>query len=456
MSSSIPIYYISCFDKNDYHKHQSLTKIKSKITRLEKAITNPILLFRHPNLDVKEAHQTLLTTLITAKKSNSRYVVILEDDTSILDIPRFRNLIKSHKYCGESSLFPEGKILHLGGYLEEKSGKVNQNQWVGGKSRNHFAYIIDLEKFDLIDIKDIKDKEAFEQFIYSTGTFMLTPSLVTPFGYDSQKGKMDSTHIGYSIGQFEETNQHQLTLKLNPISDNKLPRITLVTIINDQRLWWPLIRLNLDNFIYPTHKMKWIIIETTGKDGYLIEDLLPKTRGKPGGWELDYIKYPTGTSDNNFLTIVKYLENEGKLVGDFAVEFDPQSFYPTFTLMSRVKTLLQYSNMNFAGTTQTQLYSINNDYSTLIGGEEKHELLKGSRIIRLNNNLTNNYEYSFNSTMRLPYQFTNYNITIHKLDTNNTRYNQMDTFPEFLEKEEFFPELILFFEDIKNKNKLNI
>ncbi len=453
MSSTIPIYYISCYDKNDYHKNQVLTKIKSKISRLEKAIPNPISLFKHHNLDITEAHKTLLTNLITIKTDNKRrYVVILEDETTILDIPRFRNLIKSQKDCGEASLFPSGKILHLGGYLEEKSGEVNQKTWIAGKSRNHFSYIVDLDKFQLNDIeimKNIKDKEEFEQFIYSNSTFMITPILVTPFSYDIQKGKMQSTHIGYSIGKFEETNQQQLTLKLNPIPDNKLPRITLVTIINDQRLWWPLIRLNLDNFIYPTHKMKWIIVETTGKDGYVIEDLLPKTRGKPGGWELEYIKY-TCEYNQDFISIVKYLENEKKLVGDFAVEFDPQTFYPTFTLMSRVKTLLQYPNINLAGTTQTQLYSIKNDYSCLIGKEEQLEFIKGSRIARLGGN----HGYAFNSTMRIPYQFTNYNIATNKLDTNDTRYMQIDTFPEFLEKEEFFPELILFFEDIRNK--LNI
>jgi hypothetical protein len=452
MHSLIPIYYISCFDKNDYHKHQSLAKIKNKIARLEKALPNPIHLFRHPTLDVKEAHQTLLINLITAKhknQTNSRYVVILEEDTSILDIPRFRNLIKYQKDDGDSSSFPSGKILHLGGYLEEKSEeenlKINQNTWVVGKSRNHFAYIVDLAKFELIDIKskDIKDKDSFEQFIYSNASFMLTPILVTPFLYDMQKGKMGTTHIGYSIGQFEETNQHQLTLKLPPITDNNLPRITLITVINNQRLWWPLIRLNLDNIIYPTHKMKWIIIETTGNDGYTIEDLLPKTRGKPGGWELEYIKYDSYNHD--FMKIVKYLETEGKLVGDFAVEFDPQSFYPTFTLMSRVKTLIQYPNINLAGTTQTQAYSLKSDYTTLTGKEDQLELIKGSRIIR--RSILDSF--NFNIIMRIPYQFTNYLITSDKFNQN--RYQGLDTFPEYLEKEEYFPELILLFEDIKNK-----
>ncbi len=461
MSNSIPIYFVSCFDKNDYHKNQTLTKIKSKISRLEKAFVNTINLFRHPNLDIKEAHQTLLTSLITSKKPNSRYVVILEDETTIIDIPRFRDLIKNNNSNGASNHFPEGKILHLGGYLEEKS-EGNIKKWIKGHSRNHFAYMIDLEKFDLDSLKELKNcktKEEFEQFIYSISSFMLSPILVTPFGYDLQKGKMEMTHKGLSIGQFDESNQNQLTLKLNSIPDVKLPRITLITIINNQRLWWPLIRLNLDNFSYPTHKMKWIIVETTDKNGYTIEDVLPKTRGKPGAWELDYIKYEKEVKEekykkndeDDFISIVKYLENEGKLSGDFAVEFDPQHFYPTFTLMSRVKTLLQYSNIKIAGTTKTQLYSIKNDYTTLIGNEEDLELLKGSRIVRLKQD----YNYTFNTIMRIPYQFTNYCITSKPLESIQIRYSEIDSFPEFIEKEEYFPELILFFEDLKTKLKIN-
>jgi len=372
-------------------------------------------------------------------------------------------LIKSQKDDGECSLFSSGKILHLGGYLEEKTCEVPRNQnpntWIPGKSRNHFAYMIDLSFLQQFKNSELKEKlENLEGFIYSNSSFMLTPILVTPFGYDYQKGKMELTHKGYSIGQFEETSQHQLTLKLNPIPDDKLPRITLITIINKQSLWWPLIRLNLDNFIYPTHKMKWIIVETNNKDGYIIEDLLPKTRGKPGGWELDYIKYEKDGKDGknkgldlDFISIVKYLEKEEKLIGDFALEFDPQSFYPTFTLISRVKTLLQYPNINLAGTTQTQLHSIKNDYTTMIGNEEKLELLKGSRIVRR----SQDYKHSFNSIMRIPYQFTNYAITSNPLESKNVKYSENDSFPEFIEKEEYYPELILFLEDLKTKLKIH-
>ena len=57
--------------------------------------------------------------------------------------------------------------------------------------------------------------------------------------------------------------------------------------------------------------------------------------------------------------------------------------------------------------------------------------------------------------MRIPYQFTNYAITSNQLESKNVKYSENDSFPEFIEKEEYYPELILFLEDLKTKLKIH-
>ena len=257
---------------------------------------------------------------------------------------------------------------------------------------------------------------------------------------------MAQTLKGLSCVQFTETG-NDLSLNFKSISDDNLPRITILTVLNNHRLWWPMIRLNLDNMNYPSKKMKWIIVDVDNSKNYTIEDLLPRKRGNPGGWELEYIKIETDKT-LEFTSVVNDLEKEGKIVGDFIVEFDPQSYYPSFSVLSRVKTMLKYSTMQSAGSSEIQLYDIINDKQLSVGSITDTNFKKGSRILR------REYTDDIRTKIQIPSQFVSYYLNNdNKMDGLNliNGYNGNDKFPDYLESEEFFPDMVMIIDNLKKK-----
>ena len=491
ISMSIPIYWISYKDEGDSSRIPRLVK---KVSRMEKAIPNKQYIIKVPNLNQKEGH---VKAILEAIKNHEKQIIIIEDKTTIVDINIFKNKIQSQWGYNVP-------LLHLGGYMEEKINNTEitemmscfkGNSWVLGKSRSCFAYWINLEGFKglvsswLDDSNDVQNK--WENIIYNSSTAICSPMLIIPYGYDLEKGAMKNTLKGMSMIQFNES-ETDLSLKFDHIDDNKLPRITLLTIVTDQRLWWPLIRLNIDNINYPSKKMKWIIVDVLHKNYDTIEDLLPRRRGNPGGWELEYLQRDWNVeSDVNvngggidFFQVVKNLENENKLVGDFVVELDPQSYYPAFSVLSRVKTLLKYKYKGFAGSTQVQLYDIPNDQSLLIGDRDSDrdsdresdsksnipKFIIGTNIVKKG---YYNIEKTFDNSIKIPSQFVSYLInlpigysnryTYTDADTNTNTdnekgklipvYNGLDKFPDFLETEDFFADLVMIIDNMKQKYK---
>ncbi len=440
---AIPIYWISYTDKFDSKRY---SQFNNKLHRLSKSLTNKFITVKTNNLDITQSH---LQTIKLAIQNKETEIIVLEDTTSIDDISSFRLLTKELLTFEKIQPF----ILHLGGYLEEKSFKQDKN-WILGKSRSTFGYWINLKN---IDIKYLNTIISWSDFIYENTSGIHNPILVKPFGYDltNKNNLMNNTLTGLSMVQISETNTsgeyNQINLKFNEdIKD--LPRITLLTIVNNQRLWWPFIRFNLDNIDYPTQKMKWLIVDITDSKGYDIEDLIPPTnkRGKTTGWHLDYIKKPEWYS-LEYNHILKNISNEftNGFIGDFIVEFEPQTFYPIFSLLSRVKTMIKYPNMNSAGSVSNQLYVIKENKTYLIGDETNNkEFIKGSRITRLGK-----YNNDINTKIRIPNQFVSYSIVNNKKENqnNNILYTNSDRFPDVFEKEEFFTNMIVTLNDISKK-----
>ncbi len=455
---SIPIYWISYKDEGDISRHSRLIK---KVTRMGKSLSNKQHIIKVSNLNQKEGH---IKTIQEAIKNNEKQIIVIEDKTSIVNINCFKELIKNEWQY-------DLPILHLGGYMEEKIyNNIEKNnignEWVLGKTRSCFAYWLNLEKYNKTIISKWFDSDVpisdFGDIIYKDTFAIHSPVLITPYGYNLDTGLMNNTLKDISIVQFNE-NETDLTLRFKNISDDKLPRITLLTIITDQRLWWPFIRLNLDNINYPSKKMKWIIVDMINKNYDMIEDLLPRKRGQPGGWELEYLqKEWEGLSFNQ---IINNLEQENKLAGDFVVEFDPQVYYPAFSVLSRVKTLLKYPSMKFAGCNQIQLYDIPHDNSILINQKDQKDqkdqkncidFFVGSRIIKRGEPIS---LYNLENSIRIPSQFVSYliNLPIRHLDKynfqnyKNNNYDKIDKFPDFLESEDFFADIVMIIDNMKQK-----
>jgi hypothetical protein len=437
MSNTIPIYWVSYTDEGD---HERPSRLKKKIGRLEKAINNKNVIIRISSVDQNEGH---IKTLQTALQNKEKQIIILEDQTSITDINAFGNL--THQYFESNE-----KIIHFGGYLEDKiydNSNVISSNFVKGHIRSLFGYWVNLENdIEWLNngIKMVESrKRVWSDIVYQYSSSVHSPFLVVPFGYSKDDNLMNLTLKGLSCTQFTETG-NDLSLNFKSIGDDDLPRITILTVLNNHRLWWPLIRLNLDNMNYPSKKMKWIIVDVENSRNYTIEDLLPRKRGTPGGWELEYIKLETDNTIE-FTSVVNDLEKEGKLVGDFVVEFDPQSYYPSFSVLSRIKTMLKYPLMKSAGSVEIQLYDIINDTHNCLGTIDDCDFKKGSRVVR------RGYDDDLKTKIRIPSQFVTYYLNVDNKMNGINFYNGNDKFPDFLESEDFFPDMVMIIDNLKKK-----
>jgi hypothetical protein len=476
MVPPIPYYFISY---NDPCNHLRLSHFRNKFDRYKKIFHTDLNIIKVNGINPKEGH---LKAIREGIKKREKQIIILEDDITFVNPSFFKQLthipfdnIENHK------------IIHLGGYLEDKTNEIDTflgPKWINGHSRSYFAYIVNLD-YNKGQLSWINSNEKdWGQIIYENSSIMYSEIIVHPYGYNLETGLMNSTLNGLSICKFTESiksmneklkndnEESQLSLNFYPlnISDNNLPRITLITTINDQRLWWALLRLNLDNFEYPTNKIKWLIVETTkltgNNRGDTIEDILPKKRGHPGGWQLEYIQKEEWNG-LDFLEIISKLKEESNNInniieGEFIVEFNPDVFYTVHSIMSRVKIMLKYPNIKIAGTVQHQFYDIKSEKTYLIGNYQNLELDKGSRITRNNNNI-NKYDFTFNDKIRIPSEFVLYKIGMINNLVNNVNvnmdknklveYKKNDKFPDFLVSEDYFTNLIIIFEDLKNKIK---
>ncbi len=477
MVPPIPYYFISYNDPND---HLRVSHFKNKLERFKKIFFTNINVIKVNGINPKEGHVKAINEGI---KKKEKQIIILEDNITFVDPSIFKKLTNI-----PFDNIDKHKIIHLSGYLEDKSNNIDSilgSKWIVGRSRSYFAYLVNLNyNCDNCDSSDgvngkldwfNNNESDWGQIIYQNSSIMYSEILVHPYGYDLENGLMKSTLNGLSICKFTESiksskeklnssdNESQLSLNFYPLNilDKDLPRITLLTTVNDQRLWWALLRLNLDNFEYPTNKIKWVIIETTkltgNNRGDTIEDILPRKRGTPGGWQLEYLQKEE-CNGYDFLEIIKKLKEESNNIidGDFVVEFSPDIFYTVHSIISRVKVMLKYPNMKIGGTVQHQFYDIRTEKSYLLGNYQNLEMDKGSRIIRNNISDINDYKFKFEDKIRIPSEFVLYKIgLVNNINNKNDliEYNKNDKFPDLLLSEDYFTNLILICEDLKKKLK---
>ncbi len=196
------------------------------------------------------------------------------------------------------------------------------------------------------------------------------------------------------------------------------------------------------------------LIKLNGNNrGDTIDDILPKKRGTPGGWQLKYLQKEEWNGYDLLEIITKLKEEDNIIEGDFIVEFSPDIFYTIHSIISRVKIMLKYPNIKIAGTVQHQFYDIKTEKSYLIGNYLNLDLDNGSRITRTN---LSKYDFSFDDKIRIPSEFVLYKIglmnNISKFG-NIIEYKNNDKFPDLLVSEDYFTNLIIIFEDLKKKIK---
>lgn len=296
-----------------------------------------------------------LNIIKDAKKKNLKNILIIEDDCKFLQNFKLPN-------------FPENyEMLYLGGNVAEIFEKMTP--WSKVSVWTTHSYIMNSSIFDLV-IESLQNYEQpidkfYKQHIHiNMNSYILNPVLTTQKeGYsDIEKRHMDYTYMNTIEDIVDiEFAEHEIKdegyiLKLDDITDNELPFVSILTPTYNRRQFFKLAINNFNSFIYPRDKLEWVIIDDGDEN---IKDLLPIDNS---------IKYvhlkankplPISMKRNLCVKYAKY---------DFLVHMDDDDYYPPCSILSRIKILLQNPYKQCVGSIKLGCLDIINNTCFTVDG----------------------------------------------------------------------------------------
>lgn len=146
-----------------------------------------------------------------------------------------------------------------------------------------------------------------------------------------------------------------IKLVLDPISDDKLPTVSVVTITRNRHEFFDLMIRNYEAIDYPLDKIEWIIVDDSDNDKTKI--LFDKYLLNKGSKEIKYykldMKLPIGKKRNFINCLTK---------NEFIVHYDDDDIYPPLSIITRVRVSLKY-NKSCVGCNVVKCYDLINNYS---------------------------------------------------------------------------------------------
>ena len=309
-----------------------------------------------PKRGCLESH---LSVIRKSVEKNYKSVFIVEDDIKFIQSPR---LPKPPS---------DWDMLYLGGTVHRIIDK--SPPWTKMTCWTTHAYMVNLENSELV--ADILKAEEYEQEIDryylevihpKYNCYMIDPMIaIQKAGFSSIENKevnydfMTKTLEGLKKPKYEIENDNYI-LKLDPIPDENLPKVSIITPTFNRSKLFPLAINNFTNFNYPRNKLEWIIVDDS-TDENTIEGILPIDK------RIKYLQI----ADENIqrpLTIA-YKRNIGvqKSSGTIIIHMDDDDYYPPNSVLSRVKILKQYENQGIqcVGCSLIGNYNILNDTSSI-------------------------------------------------------------------------------------------
>jgi len=304
-------------------------------------------LHKNPKRGCLESH---LAVIKDAIKKNKKQMLILEDDV----------VFKRHI---SSLLSPpeDWDMLYLGGTVKHIISNENPN-FPRVQAWTTHAYMINLSNQELVN--DILKAEEYENEIDNFYVENIHPKynvyMVNPMMCIQKDGYSDieKTNVDYSFMEKTLTGlqkpRHSIEnggyrLKLKPVPDEKLPKVSVVTITYNRRHFYPLSLTNWENIMYPRDKLEWIVVEDPSNSMW---DGVEKFAR--------YIKLDKRLSIPEKRNIACEKAN-----GDIIVFMDDDDYYPPESVLSRVRILLEY-NCDIVGSSQLGLYNVYSHQSSYI------------------------------------------------------------------------------------------
>jgi len=300
-----------------------------------------------------------LNIIKNAKNRNLNNILIIEDDCLFINKFKLPSFPTSYH------------MLYLGGNISHIYSQNDNSPWITASIWTTHSYIIHNSIYDEVIKKlSVYNSEIdtfYKNYIHVyQKSYILNPILTTQKqGYsDIAKRNMNYKYMNTvdDIQDIEfaknETIDNEYILKLDDISDNELPYVSILTPTYNRRKFFKLAINNFNSFVYPKNKLEWIIIDDGDE---IINDLLPMNP------QIKYIRFqtnkplPISMKRNLCVKYAKY---------DFLLHMDDDDYYPPYSILSRIKILLQNPFKQCVGCIKLGCWDIINDKKYTISGEK--------------------------------------------------------------------------------------
>ena len=307
-----------------------------------------------PNNPVRGCLLSHLEIIKQAKKENLTNILILEDDCKFLKVGTLPNV-------------PDNwDMLYLGGNVDAIYDNTNPD-WVKGEIWTTHSYAISNSIFDILITGLEKYDEEVDKFYkrnihtkyncYILKDFFTTQKIgysdieKRPINYDIDRLHCDKP-FDFADHEIMDVNSYRYKLKLN-YPENLLPYISIITPTYNRKNLFNIWISNYERIDYPKNKIEFIIIDD-GTDN--LKSILPKDN------RIKHIKIQT---ENNKPLTIGRKRNLGVKYANYniIVHMDDDDFYPSYSVKTRVKILLQNRTKGCVGCTQIGCYDIYNKTS---------------------------------------------------------------------------------------------
>jgi GR25 family glycosyltransferase involved in LPS biosynthesis len=341
-----------------YRDRKKYAKLHCKKKELKKYKFFEATKHENPKRGCLESHMNVLKQAI---EKGYKQVLIMEDDVQFL------------KKMDKKLPIPPSNwdMLYLGGTVHRIIEK--SPPWTRMTCWTTHAYIVNLENSALVgelfkayDYDQEIDRYYLEKIHPQFNCYMIDPMIaIQKPGFSTIENRevnydfMKKTLDGLKKPNYTIENDNYV-LKLDPISAENLPKVSIITPTYNRTKLFPLAINNFNNFDYPKNKLEWIIIDDS-TDEETIENILPVDK------RIRYLRI----ADENIkrpLTIA-HKRNIGvqKSTGTIIVHMDDDDYYPPHSVISRVKVLKQYEKQGIhcVGCSLIGNYNIMNDTSSI-------------------------------------------------------------------------------------------
>ena len=341
-----------------YRDRKKYAKLHCKKKELKKFSFFEATKHENPKRGCLESHMNVLKQAI---EKGYKQVLIMEDDVQFL------------KKMDKKLPIPPSNwdMLYLGGTVHRIIEK--SPPWTRMTCWTTHAYIVNLENSALVgelfkayDYDQEIDRYYLEKIHPQFNCYMIDPMIaIQKPGFSTIENRevnydfMKKTLDGLKKPNYTIENDNYV-LKLDPISAENLPKVSIITPTYNRTKLFPLAINNFNNFDYPRNKLEWIIIDDS-TDEETIENILPVDK------RIRYLRI----ADENIkrpLTIA-HKRNIGvqKSTGTIIIHMDDDDYYPPHSVISRVKVLKQYEKQGIhcVGCSLIGNYNIMNDTSSI-------------------------------------------------------------------------------------------